>query len=716
MAELDLFFKPNSIAVIGASRSPDKIGYAIVRNIIDSGYKGEIYPINPKEEKILDLPVYSQVSDIKNIPDLVVISVPAALTEKVVEDCGKAGVKNLVVITAGFKEIGSEGLGKEKILISLCKKYSMRMMGPNCVGVMDTHTPINASFANGFPNKGNIAFISQSGAMLIAILDWSMTTGLGFSRFISLGNKAVLNEVDFIEDAGKDENTKVILCYIEDVVEGSRFMKVAKEVSKQKPIIILKSGASQAGAQAATSHTGALAGSDIAFESAFKQSGVLRARTMEELFDLAASFATQPIPKGSRVAIVTNSGGPGIITTDSIEANGLDMARFTKETISALREKLPEESSLYNPVDVLGDANDERYRFTLEKVLADENTDTVIVLLSPTAVIDPETTAKTIVEMRNYFPDKAIFAVYMGGDSLAKGIKVLSKGGVPAFTFPESAVRSIKGMVSYAQTKKILEKRKETGFSLQAIDPTKVKAIFYDVLRNRRLVLLGSEAAEVAEAYGISAAPIKLAKNPQEAVNLANEFGYPVVMKIASPKILHKTDVGGVKVGLKSEEEVREAYSLIMDSVQGFFPRTPIFGIEVQKMMPKGIEIITGISKDVQWGPLIAFGLGGIYVNLLKDVSFRLAFELSLQEIKDMLKETKAYTLLRGFRGEEPADIDAIVDCIARVTMLAIDFPEITEMDINPIFAYNKGVSALDIKITISHEFNPKVDDIEEEK
>ncbi len=709
MAELDLFFRPESIAVIGASRTPGKIGHAIVKNIIESGFAGTVIPVNPKEEEILGLSVTRSITDLDLPPDLVVVSVPAALAEGVVRQCGEAGVKNLVVITAGFKEVGSKGLEREKKLVGLCREFGMRMMGPNCVGVMDTHTPLNASFAKGFPRKGNIAFISQSGAMLVSILDWSLSAGLGFSRFISLGNKAVLDETDFIADAGIDENTKVILCYIEDVVKGSRFMDTAREVSKKKPIIVLKSGSSQAGALAATSHTGALAGSNLAFESAFKQTGVLRARSMEELFDLASSFATQPVPRGDRVAVVTNSGGPGIITTDSIEAHGLSMARFSKETITALREKLPGEASLYNPVDVLGDANDERYRFTLEKVLADDNVDSGLVLLSPAAVTDPGATARTMLDMRKKFPEKPLFAAYMGGASLAEGMEILTRGGIPAFTFPEQAVRAIKGMVTYGQLQAGLKEDKKDRLVQGDVDEKTVKAIFYDALRNRRVVLLGSEAALVAEAYGIPAAPIKLAKNPGEAAEIAEAMGYPVVAKVASPKILHKTDVGGVKINLKDRQEVVEAYTSIMDNAQRYFPHTPIYGVEIQKMMPKGIEIITGISRDVQFGPMIAFGLGGIYVNLLKDVSFRLAHGLSREDIRDMLQETKAYSLLRGFRGEEPADIEAVIDSIARVTRLALDFPEISEMDINPIFAYPKGLSALDIKITISPEL-PELD------
>jgi len=688
------------VAVIGASKSPGKIGNVIVKNMISCGYQGKIFPINPKETEIEGLPCYPAVDKTPEPPGLAVVSVPAAGALEVAELCGKGGVKNLVVITAGFKETGREGLELERKLLETCRRYKMRMLGPNCVGFMDTHAPINASFATGFPRRGEIAFISQSGAMVLSILDWSYQAGLGFSKFISLGNKADLTEAHFIEDAAADPHTKVILCYIEDVENGSHFLEVAGRATRKKPIIILKSGASQAGAQAASSHTGALAGSDLAYETAFRQCGVIRARSMPELFDLAVAFANQPAPGGERVAVVTNSGGPGIVATDTIELKGLKMARFTKETVAELRGQLPAESNIYNPVDVLGDARAYRYRFALEKVLADPGVDSAVVLVCPAGVTEPLETARAMIEMREAHPEKPLFAAFMGGERLSEGVKLLGEAKIPCFTFPEPAISAISGLVSYGRARELPEEAALQA--LDGIDAKTVKTVFYDVKKDNRLVLLGSEAAEVVGAYGIPAAPTVLATSPEEAAEQAEKIGCPVALKVASPKIMHKTDVGGVKIGLDSPEKVRRGFVVIMDNIHRYLPRAVVYGVEVQKMMPKGVELIIGMSRDVQFGPLIAFGLGGIYVNLLKDVSFRLAHGLTAREIENMLAETKAYTLLRGYRGEKPADIRAIIEIIGRVVKLVTDFPEITEMDINPVFAYSRGASALDVKITIS--------------
>lgn len=700
MGRLDDFFNPGSVAIIGASKSPGKIGNVIVKNMIQSGFPGKIFPVNPKESKIEGLTCYPSVDRTPEPAELAVLSIPAVRCLETAEICGKSGVKNLVVITAGFKETGKEGMDLERKLVEVCRRYGMRMLGPNCVGIMDTHIPINASFAAGSPLKGEIAFISQSGAMVLSILDWSFQAGLGFSKFVSLGNKADLTEVHFIEDAAEDPYTKVILCYIEDVENGSHFLEVASRANRKKPVIILKSGTSQAGAQAASSHTGALAGSDLAYETAFRQCGVIRARSMPELFDLAVSFANQPVPGGDRVAVITNSGGPGIIATDAIELKGLKMARFTKETVEELRGYLPAESNIYNPVDVLGDAKADRFRFSLERVLADPGVDSAVVLVCPAGVTEPAETARSLIDMRKLHPEKPLFAAFMGGEKLEEGVELLGENGIPCFTFPEPAISAVSGLVSYARARNLPEEEEISHYP--DLDAKTVKAVFYDVKRDKRLVLLGSEAAEVVSSYGIPAAPTLLAHSPEEASRQADQLGYPVVLKIASPEIMHKTDVGGVKIGLDTPEKVHAGFLEIMDNVYRYLPRVAAYGVEVQKMMPKGIELIIGVTRDIQFGPLIAFGLGGIYVNLLKDVSFRLTKGLTTREIENMLAETKAYTLLRGYRGEKPADIKTIVEIIGRVASLVHDFPEITEMDINPVFAYQAGATALDVKITIS--------------
>ena len=700
MDGLKSFTRPASVAVVGASASAGKVGNSIVKNLLACGFPGEVYPVNPRHEQIEGLACYRSVLDIPGPIETAVFAVPAGEVLRAAEECAQKGVKNLVVITAGFKETGYEGMEREKQLVEICRQSGMRLLGPNCLGFINTHAAVNISFMSSFPAKGGIAFISQSGAILAAVLDWSLAAGVGFSQLVSLGNKADLNEVDFIEEAAADPHTKVILCYIEDVADGRRFLEAAASAVRQKPLIVLKSGTSQAGAQAASSHTGALAGSDLAYETAFNQCGVIRARGMRELFDIAVAFARQPVPRGDRVAIVTNAGGPGILATDCVERAGLKLARFGKDTIEALRAHLPAEASIYNPVDVLGDAGADRYRFAVQKVLADQNVDGLLALLCPVALTQPQETALALSEVCRSFPEKPVLAVFMGGQRLAESARALNRAGIPCYDFPESAVLAMECLARYRKVKEAAAPK--AWFLPEKPDIKTVKAVFYDVKRDNRLVLLGSEAAEVVAAYGIQVAPTALARSPEEASALAEEFGYPVVLKVASPKILHKTDVGGVVVGLNREEEVKEAYVRILESVHRYLPKVVPHGVEVQKMMPGGVELIVGVTKDVQFGPLIAFGLGGIYVNLLKDVSFRLAQGLSYDQIEEMMAETRAYTLLRGYRGSEPADMEEVVRLIGRVAALVRDFPEITELDINPVLAYRQGAVALDVKITIS--------------
>jgi acetyltransferase len=694
------FSNPKSLAVIGASNTPGKIGNALLNNLLGSDYKGKIYPINPKEKEILGLPCFASLAEVPGDIDMAIFCIPARKSLETAEECGKKGIKNLVVITAGFKEIGRTGAELEKEFMSVCERYGMRVLGPNVVGFIDTHTPINATFLKGYPPKGEIAFISQSGAILASILDWSISAGIGYSKIYSLGNKADLSEVDFIAEAVDDPNTKVILCYIEDVTHGSEFLKVVAEATRKKPVIILKSGTSQSGAMAASSHTGALAGSDLAYNTAFKRCGVLRVANMSDLFDLAISFVNQPLPKGDRVAIVTNSGGPGIIATDRVEAHSLQMARFAKETIEELRSYMPAEAGIYNPVDVLGDAKTDRFSFAFEKVFKDENVDSIVMMMCPVAVTEPVDTARSLIEFSRLYPEKTVITAMMGGKSLAEGAALLSSSGIPCFSMPEPAIAAIAGMVAYKKLKeRPAAEERTTEFKP---DLKTVKAIFYDVKRDGRLALLGSEAAEVVSAYGMTAVPTIISQSPDEAASIADQLGYPVVLKIASPKIMHKTDVGGVIRDLQTAEEVKNAYVNIMENVHRYLPKVVPYGIEIQKMMPKGIELIVGMTRDVQFGPLIGFGLGGIFVNLIKDVSFRLAQGLTSAEISDMIAETKAYSLMKGYRGEKPVDILAVSEVIRHLAALATDFPEITEVDINPVFAYEEGTAALDVKITLS--------------
>ena len=696
-------FKPKSLAVIGASRNPTKVGHTILKNIINSGYKGKIYPINPKANEILGLKCYKSVLDVPDKVDLAIISIPAPLVLDAVEECGKKGVKYLVVISAGFKEIGGEGVDREKELIKISKKYGMRVLGPNCLGFIDTFTPLNATFAAVTPKKGRIAFISQSGALITAILDWSIKRGIGFSKIVSLGNKADLDEVDFVEAIGQDPNTKVILLYIESIEEGRRFIEVAQKVSRVKPIVVLKGGVTEAGAKAAMSHTGSMAGTFTSYEVAFKKSGILLANTISELFDYALALSNQPIPTGRGIAIITNAGGPGIVTADLSMLRGLRLANFNVDTINKLRSKLPPAAAVYNPVDVLGDARADRYEFAIDAVLADENVDGVIVILTPQAMTEPNETAKAIIKLSKKYPNKAIVAAFIGGDLVQEATKMLIEHGIPCFDLPERAVLAMSSLFKYREYLEYFEKLIEKQVRFYDVNPSRAKEIVNKVKNEGRKVLLEVEAKELVRAYGIPTPVTYLVKSEDEAVEVANEIGYPVVLKISSPQILHKTDIGGVVLNINSDKELREAYRTILRRVYRYVPRATIYGITVQKMVPKGKEVIVGITKDSIFGHMIMFGSGGIYADILKDASFRL-IPITLDEAKEMIKETKAYRMLRGIRGEPPSDITSVVNVLLRLNQLVQDIPEIVEMDINPLFVYEEGGGciALDVKIIIS--------------
>ena len=699
MKDITTLFKPRSVAVIGASSKPGKVGNIVVKNLLSSGYTGKIYPINPKEEVIEGLKNYHSVLEVPEEIDLVVVSIPAIAVADAARECVQKKVKNMIVLTAGFKEIGKEGAELERELVEIAKEGNMNILGPNVIGSIDTKSPINASFGQLMPHQGDIAFISQSGAMLVAILDWSVSVGIGFSKTISIGNKADISEIDLIEYLGDDPDTSVILCYLESISNGDEFLKVVSETSKKKPIVILKSGSSSAGAKAASSHTGALAGSDMAYDLAFEKTGVIRAHSMTELFDLGLAFSKLSLPKGDRVAVVTNAGGGGVVTADAVEKAGLKMATLSDETISSLKEALPAEANAVNPIDVLGDASPERYSIALEKVAHDPGVDAVIVMTCPTASAQPVPITEAIIKTAKENQEIPMFSVNMGGVTFEKSKEMLMNANMPVYTFPETPVEVLKEMSKYTT---YLEESKNKEFvSISDVDKQKVEEIFEKVRQEGRDALLGSEAYKVASYYGISATPVSLATTREEAANIAEEMGFPVVLKIASDKILHKTDMGGVKANIKTREEAQETFDIIMENAKKAYPDVVPNGIEVQKMMPQGQEIIIGMMRDASFGPMIVFGMGGIYVNLIKDASFKLAKNLTKQDIYKQIESTKAYTLLKGYRGEAPCDIDALVDTIARIAKLTLDFDEIDELDINPVFAYEKGSSALDVKIKI---------------
>lgn len=694
---LEELFRPSALAVIGASEKSGKVGRVVLENILNSGYKGKVFPVNPSYKEVFSLPCYPSVSDLPESPELAVIIIPAAAVQEVLEECGSRGVKAAVIISAGFKESGRDGYRRETELRQTAERLGIEVLGPNCLGIADTYTPLNATFATKAPLPGKVAFMSQSGALCTAVLGWSEDNHLGFSRFISLGNKMDLNESDLLEALENDENTSVIAAYLEGVAEGERFLEVTTRVSRSKPVIIFKAGVTQAGARAVSSHTGTLAGSENAYIAAFRACGALRADTIEDLFLLAHGFSAQPPPAGPEVCVVTNAGGPGIIASDALERAGLTLSGLSEETTRYLRENLPEAASVYNPVDVLGDAGADRYRLALESVLADPGVDALLIILTPQAMTKASDTARVVAECAGG-AQKTVFAVFMGGHDVNEAEDIMREAGIPNFQFPEEAVATLRHMKAYTD---FLSRPRQTRVRFD-VDKDKVRGIFGKVRGQQRNELVEVEAREILDAYGLPVARTLLATNLEECVKAGRDIGYPVVVKIASPQILHKTDVGGVIVGINNTDELISAYERVTANARKFFPQADIWGVLVQEMLPPSRELILGMNRDSQFGPLLMTGLGGIYVEVLKDVSFRLA-PVSEEDAMDMLRELKSYWLLLGARGEPSADIDAVIESVLRISQLVTDFPEINELDINPlrVMEEGKGCLAADARIVL---------------
>ncbi len=696
---LEALFKPNSIAVVGASREPGKVGHEILKNILNSGYRGRVYAVNPKADEILGIKCYPTLTEVPDSVDLAVVSVPASIVPKIAEDAGLRNVKVLTIISAGFRETGSEGAKKENEVMNICRKYGIRVLGPNCLGVIDMYTPLDASFAPATPERGNITFISQSGALGTAVLDWASEEQIGFSKFISLGNRVDIDETDLILAAADDENTKVILLYVEGLANGRKFIDALQKVNLKKPVTVLKSGITEAGLRAVSSHTGTMAGSDVAFTAASEKAGVIRVNNTEELFDLAEAFSSQPAILGPNIAILTNAGGPGILATDACGKFGLKTAPISADIVKKLRGKLPAAAGFFNPIDVLGDATAERYGFALETVLESPDVNGALVILTPQAMTEPDKIAKTIIEVKKKSAAKPILVSFMGGKTVKAAVAELQKAKIPNYEFPERAIESLSALFRYSE---YLKTPYEDNFVRLEVDYDKVRVVFENVKKEGRVTLKASEALEVINAYGIRTPALEFAATAEDAVLSAERIGYPVVMKIESPQILHKTDIGGVKLNINSSEDAMKSFYEIIGNAHTFYPNATVLGVNVLKMVPQGKEIIVGVNRDVTFGALIMVGLGGIYVNFLKDVSFGLA-PLNMAEASKMVTETKAYTLLRGIRGEKASDISSVIDTVLRVSQLSSDFEEINEVDINPLFVYESGNGclALDVKITI---------------
>ena len=696
-----VFLSPKSIAVIGASDKEGSVGRAITSNIM-KGYTGTVFPISPTRDTVFDQKAYKSVLDVPDEIDLAVIITKNTIVPIVLEECGKKKIQGAIVITAGFKEVDEEGKKLEEQLKDIAKKYNLQVIGPNCLGVMnlDPDTMMNSTFLKITPKSGEIALVSQSGAICAALVEDASAQGIGFSAVISMGNKADMTEIDVLKMLAEHEQTKVIVMYLEDMGDGQEFLKVCKQITKQnvvkKPVLVLKSGRSPEGAKAAMSHTGALMGSDEIYDALLQQSGAIRVDTMEELFDYATAFSKQPLPTNGDLVIVSNAGGPAIISTDSCSKLGIKMAKI-EEIRSKIDAVIPPWGSSRNPVDIVGDADFNRFENVLNEVLQHENVGSVISMCTPSATLNYDKLAEVIVKMSKKYK-KTMLASLMGLDEGITNREILAAGDVPYYTYAEGSIRALKAMLRFVEW----VKSPDGNITKFEVDKDKAKSIFDKVKAEGRTNLLEDEGREILDAYGFPLPQSIVATTADEAVNAANKIGYPIVMKISSPQIVHKSDAGGVKVNLTNDDETRDGFRTIMENAKKYDSNAEIKGVLIVEMVKGGKEMIIGSKLEPGMGPVVMLGMGGIYVEILKDVTFRLA-PLTDQEANDMISSIKTKKLLDGVRGEEPSDINKLSECIQRLSQLVSDFKEIKELDMNPVLVMEKGQGCkiLDVRIGI---------------
>ena len=692
-----VFLSPKSIAIIGASDKEGSVGRAITNNIM-KGYKGTIYPISPTRETVFGKKAYKSVLDVPGKVDLAVVVTKNTIVPAVLEECGKKKLRGAIVITAGFKEVDEEGAKLEQKLKDIAKKYKLQIIGPNCLGVMnlEPQTMMNSTFLKITPKSGEIALVSQSGAICAALVEDASAQGIGFSAVISMGNKADMSEIDILKMLAEHKQTKVIVIYLEDMGNGQEFLKVCKDITrkKKKPVLVLKSGRSPEGAKAAMSHTGALMGSDEIYDALLKQSGAIRVDTMEELFDYATAFSKQPLPMNGDLVIVSNAGGPAIISTDACSKLGIKMAKI-EEIRKKIDAVIPPWGSSRNPVDIVGDADFKRFENVLNEVLKHKNVGSVISMCTPSATLNYDKLAEVIVSMSKKYK-KTMLASLMGLDEGITNREILAKGDVPYYTYAEGSIRALKAMLTFTNWVKN-SPGKITKFNVKK---NIVKKILDNAKKEKRSALLEEEGQEILRAYGFPLPASKLAKSKKEAVAASKKIGYPVVLKIASPQIIHKSDAGGVKVNLQNAKDVENAFDTIIKNAKKYNKKADIKGVLVVEMVKGGKEMIIGSKLEPGFGPVVMLGMGGIYVEVLKDVTFKLAPMTNI-EADDMISSIKTKKILEGVRGEKPSDIKKLSECIQRLSQLVSDFNEIKELDMNPVLVMekNKGCKVLDVRI-----------------
>ena len=698
---LDVFFQPESVALIGATENPGSVGRTVLWNLISTPFGGTVYPVNPKRPSVLGIRAYPNIAAVPEKVDLVVVTTPAKTIPGIIRECVQTGVKAAVVISAGFKELGPEGLALETAVLEEARKGGMRIIGPNCLGVMSPLTGLNATFATTIARPGSVGFISQSGALCTAVLDWSLREQVGFSAFVSIGSMADVGWGDLIDYLGQDPRTRSILLYMESIGDARAFLSAAREVALTKPIIVIKPGRSAAAAKAAASHTGSLTGSDEVLEAAFRRSGVLRVNDIADLFDMAEVLAKQPRPAGPRLAIVTNAGGPAVLATDALVTAGAETADISQGTMEELNKILPAAWSHNNPMDILGDAAPERYAKALEIVAKDPNADGMLVILTPQSMTDPTKTAEQLKPYAS-IEGKPVLASWMGGTEVAAGEEILNRAGIPTFSYPDTAARAFVYMWRYAYNLRALyETPMLTASEESEADRAKADSIIQAVRKSGRTILTEFESKQLLATYGIPTVDTRIATGVDQAVALANEIGFPVVLKLYSETISHKTDVGGVQLNLRNEDAVRAAFNGIQASVAEKVGAQHFQGVTVQPMIKlDGYEVIIGSSVDAQFGPVLLFGMGGQLVEVFKDRALALP-PLTTTLARRMMEQTKIYTALKGVRGRKPVDLAALEQLLVRFGQLVVEQPWIKEIDINPLLASPERLVALDARVVV---------------
>ncbi len=700
--KLNSIFKPQRIALIGASNNPKSVGGIVLKNLVGAGFNGVIYPINPKREAVMGITCFPNVKSLPKTPDLAVIMTGAQFVPGLIRECGEAGINGVVIISAGFKECGDAGKELEEQVKSEVARFpEMRVIGPNCLGFIVPGLNLNVSFADGMPDKGHVAFISQSGALCTSVLDWAYEAKIGFSYFVSIGNAMDVSFGDLIDYFGQDPNTKSIVLYVESIADARAFMSAARAFARKKPIIVYKSGRFPESAAAAASHTGALASEDSIYDAVFRRAGVARVYNIGNIFDFTDLIGRKRIPKGSGLALVTNAGGPGVMATDALIAQGGKLVQLSETTMDKLNNYLPPYWSHGNPVDVLGDAPPERFAEATRIVLEDESVDAVLVVLTPQAMTAPTETAKAIIEISEK-TSKLIMAAWLGGASMKEGIDLFNKAGIPAYTTPEQAIDAFMILSKYSRNLELLfETPKEIPVSF-SYDRDELRQKYLTEIFPKTDILSEDDSKLLINDYGITTTHPALAKNEDEAVRIANEKGYPVVLKIHSPDITHKSDSGGVALNIKNDEMVRVAYRTMLETVGQRVPDARIEGITVQKMIKTkdAVELILGIKKDPVFGTVMLAGMGGTSAELFKDK--RLEFPpLNERLARRMVESLKIYPLLTGYRGTKPKNVEKLIEVLIRLSYLAADYPEIKELDINPVLVTTDDVIALDARIVV---------------